>query len=126
MDGADVNESCANRNLRQPDKPCNLQKSEWDFLFAVVHSWARHALTNYDALVTPQSRETLRAKIDVMVANAYPWLRLERDPAEVSMESFVGNPSPASGPLTLELSRVVGRIKPSKMVRRGRSRATYI
>jgi hypothetical protein len=77
-----VHEACANWNLRQPDKPCDAQKSEWNFLFAVVHSWARHALTNYDALVTPQTRETLRAKISGQVANAYPWLRQERDPRD--------------------------------------------
>ena len=47
---------------------------------AVVHSWARHSLTNYDKIRTPEHREKLRTEIHRQAANAYPWQRLECDP----------------------------------------------
>ena len=47
------------------------------------------ALTNYDTLRDPETRDTLREEICVAARAAYPWLRPEVDPRTQATETTV-------------------------------------
>jgi hypothetical protein len=79
-----IAEACAAWSIRKSDNPCT-PDSDWGFICNVVHAWARHDLTCYDQIHTPETRDQLQAGIRSEVAKAYPWLRIERDPRKAKV-----------------------------------------
>jgi hypothetical protein len=72
-------EAIANWNLRHPESPAG-PDSEWSLIANVVLAFARHAWSNYDQIVTPETRDNLQARIRAEAQRAYPWLRGSSNP----------------------------------------------
>jgi hypothetical protein len=66
--------------LRHPEHPCDPVTSDWPFVCNVVLAYLRHALTDYDRLVDPETRDALRAQVQAEARRQYRWLRPEIDP----------------------------------------------
>jgi hypothetical protein len=67
-------------NFRNPDDKCDPFKSDWGKVCEVVHAFLRHSLSDYDAIVTSDTRDQLHEDIRSKAKAAYPWLRHDFDP----------------------------------------------
>jgi hypothetical protein len=97
-----IAEACAAWAVRHPDNPCDPGKSDWCFIVNVVHSWARHGWTNYEQVVSSETRQELHTAIAAQTFKAYPWLRSDTRSSQKPKEE----PRPMAA-LSQALSRLV-------------------
>jgi hypothetical protein len=75
-----ITEAARNWNLLHPSQPFDPEGGDWAFTRTVIDSWLRHAVSNYDAIRTPENRGELQMEIQRRARLAYPWLNKPADP----------------------------------------------
>lgn len=77
-----LREACIAWNLRhlETESPLRPDNPDWDLLVNAVYAFCRHQFSDYDHIVTPETREELRNAIAAQARRLYPWLVGAIDP----------------------------------------------